>query len=599
MEIVNSTPFQLAPMPGRLTFPGHTLTLIVKGTFDLHPGETVTPSDEQIFPTGEEFYPDDEEMTGSCRYESDYACYKPCTDLLLSGHCHSPVGKPVQACRVTFQAGAHSAILNVFGDRYWKGIPGMRVISDPESFTRMELRYENSFGGPGFKKNPTGKGYRKEENDAGDSSRPLPNIENPHNLVDSPGSRPEPAGFGPLGKMWQQRYSKMGTYSGNYVKERWPWFPLDFDWKHYNAAPPNMQVDGYLRGDEKLYCENLHPQHSLYESRLPCLRVRTFLNRLDEEESGRTKFSEVAVKLDTLWVDMDAEKLILVWRGSTEVLSEEFEEIQHVFIMSEPLDSQPAALERCYELYLKTLAAQEAEWAMEPEEPEEEKKPEEPAIAMPGIAGAGMAVPGLAAAEDMISVEEKPEEAPPSSEEELPPAEAEKIDPETVKAHTKAFLAQAGITMESLPPEVLEKVDREVDRVINVMSEADSSKILEHDKAGLEAGLNETFAKMGIDPENLPPVSEKARQEQVRMMQELGLENAETEMQDTEISKIWNILSALLPKIGIDSDNLTPFIEEAKKQQERIYKNMPVEKTTESTEAEQPAEENRKNSGER
>ncbi len=70
-------------------------------------------------------------------------------------------------------------------------------------------------------------------------------------------------------------------------------------------------------------------------------------------------------------------------------------------------------------------------------------------------------------------------------------------------------------------------------------------------------------------------------------------------MQDTELSKIWNILSSFLPNVGIASENLTPFIEEAKKQQERIYKNMPVEKTTESTEAEQPAEENRENSGER
>ncbi len=37
--------------------------------------------------------------------------------------------------------------------------------------------------------------------------------------------------------MWTQRYSKIGNYKGNYLKERWPWFPKDFDWGYFNAAP--------------------------------------------------------------------------------------------------------------------------------------------------------------------------------------------------------------------------------------------------------------------------------------------------------------------------------------------------------------------------
>ena len=65
MEYVNKTSFRYAHVAGRLNYPGHTLTLIVKGTFDLHHGAAATPSEEQLYPTGDEFYPDDDEMTGS------------------------------------------------------------------------------------------------------------------------------------------------------------------------------------------------------------------------------------------------------------------------------------------------------------------------------------------------------------------------------------------------------------------------------------------------------------------------------------------------------------------------------------------------------
>ena len=83
MEPVNQTPFHYGPIAGRLNFPGHSLTLIVKGTFDLKPGQAATTSEEQLFLAGDEFYPDDDEMEGSTRYEADFAYFKPRADLLL------------------------------------------------------------------------------------------------------------------------------------------------------------------------------------------------------------------------------------------------------------------------------------------------------------------------------------------------------------------------------------------------------------------------------------------------------------------------------------------------------------------------------------
>ena len=85
MRYVNQTSFTAAHIPGRLNFPGHSLTFVVKGTFDLHQGKPAEPADYQPYPTGDEFYPDDGDMTGGPRYEYDYAFFKPKADLLLVG----------------------------------------------------------------------------------------------------------------------------------------------------------------------------------------------------------------------------------------------------------------------------------------------------------------------------------------------------------------------------------------------------------------------------------------------------------------------------------------------------------------------------------
>jgi hypothetical protein len=350
MEIINQTSLLFAPIAGRIGFPKHSLTLIVKGTFDLVHNGTATISAAQLFPTGDEPYPDDDEGGGSSFYESDFAYFKPRADLLLSGKCHPPGGQPVQACKVTFGAGTRSKTLGIFGNRYWNQIS--KTISDPEPFTQMTLRYENSFGGQGFKKNPTGKGHNKIKDPDGVVKWPLPNIEDLKYLIDSPGSQPAPAGFGPISMLWHQRYSKLGTYKGNWLKDRWPWFPTDFDWGHFNAAPDDMQIEGYLKGNETLFFENLHPKNSIFQSRLPSIKPRLFINKKNPSDHRRSIFSEPKLNLDTLWVNMESENIVLVWRAVIDVLSEDYDEIEHIFIASENLGEIPETKEFYHKLLL-------------------------------------------------------------------------------------------------------------------------------------------------------------------------------------------------------------------------------------------------------
>jgi hypothetical protein len=62
------------------------------------------------------------------------------------------------------------------------------------------------------------------------------------------------------------RLGYAGTYDERYRKERAPALPLDFSYAFYNGAHPDLQVEGYLRGDEEIELTHV--------SREPVLRFR-------------------------------------------------------------------------------------------------------------------------------------------------------------------------------------------------------------------------------------------------------------------------------------------------------------------------------------
>lgn len=143
--------------------------------------------------------------------------------------------------------------------------------------------------------------------------------------------------FAPLAPDAPVRRSKLGTYDQRWVDERWPWFPEDFDPRYFCAAPAAMQVDGYLRGNEKLVLEKLVAGHPRFITHLPGLRVRCFRTGAD----GRTV--EITMRLDTLWIDASARRAALVWRGITDVASDEAEDVEELHVAAEPLADPPGS----------------------------------------------------------------------------------------------------------------------------------------------------------------------------------------------------------------------------------------------------------------
>ena len=328
MRLINAQPkhtaqFWLMSRPRREDW---RATVALKAAYRLVPDGIVVPDEEQPpIASGD----DPAEAGTAPRYACDFVPYKPRADFLVAGTAHAPGGKPVSACRVSIAIGEHRKSLAVLGDRRWTMGPFGAHPGESVPFATMPLGYERAFGGPSDRRNPVGCGADVRP------GRPLPNIERLDDLIQQSLDRPDPAGFGPLGMMWQPRIGKAGTYDAIWQNRRWPWFPADFDWAFFNAAPADQQFP-FFRGDEALAFENLHPEHALYRSRLPGLVARMFIARA--AENGEESFEEVRSRLDTAWVDVAAERLVLVWRGVIRVRSPRLHEIAAICTTLEPLD---------------------------------------------------------------------------------------------------------------------------------------------------------------------------------------------------------------------------------------------------------------------
>lgn len=314
MRLLTPKKLSCAWTPSSLPGVGLQMVLVSKATFDLATGE---PAAEPVLVSGDL---DDGEPV----YASDFAPYKPKADIIVRATAHAPEGG-AEYLQVGFAVGGLQKKLLVVGDRAWRrGLLGWDS-AKPSRFETMPMRWSRAFGGPGDDTNPVGCGR------AGDR---LPNIEWPDKLIQSPRDAIAAAGIGATSTSWLPRRSMVGSYGGSYLKKHWPWFPADFDYAYFNAAPADQQVAGFLRGDEELRFENLHRQHRVLTARLPSVRSRLFLTTSSGE------FREVPQRLDTLFCDLEQDRLILVWRGHTAATSPMFHDVVHVLATLEPL-AQP------------------------------------------------------------------------------------------------------------------------------------------------------------------------------------------------------------------------------------------------------------------
>lgn len=325
----------------------------VKGTYQLKPNQAAVPAPEADQLSGDRYVDDD--AAKALYYPGDLIPPKQRADLLLHAVAHAPNQQPAPRFNVRWQVAGFNKVLLITGERKWvqgllRAKPGA-----PLPIAQLPITYENAWGGPDFSRNPIGRGR---------GQTGFPNVESP-SAASSGRIEMDPAGFAPLHPFWDQRRSLLGTYDEKWLKERWPWYPADFDFAYFNAAPSDQRLGGFLRGDEPMEFENLHAEMPIYRTRLPGIRPRVFIQERDRDAS--LQFREVPLQLDTLWIDMPAQKMVLVWHGAWPVRHIKMKQIEEVLAWSEPVAGPPLT---------------EAEYrhilAHPPDEEEDEPEPPEP-----------------------------------------------------------------------------------------------------------------------------------------------------------------------------------------------------------------------------
>ena len=338
LQLHDTTPFHTA----LAVFPNEkgidTVYVILKATFDIGCRPKIAPQQRPVTFTDTYW---DEPGRSSLKYASEAHPAKPATDLILVGEACAPDRQPVPRIDVTMRVADRSKTLRVFGDRTWeRGLAGLRMTS-PLPFEKIPLTYERAFGGIHEShqrqrvffepRNPIGRGFVGKRKTGEIRGLPLPNIEDPHHLIQQPDDQPPPAGYGFIAPAWEPRVSFAGTYDESWRKTRAPFLPVDFDPRFFSMAHPDPICKGHLRGGEPVEIVNASGTGPL-RFELPVCEVAVCAQILQDLE-------EPPLHLETVVFEPGEGLFTMTWRAAL-VCGKQATKVRQVLLTLKHLDAQ-------------------------------------------------------------------------------------------------------------------------------------------------------------------------------------------------------------------------------------------------------------------
>ncbi len=320
MDLNNTTPLNAAPFLFTDHHGAETLLVVVKGTWRINWDGALNLAEEQVpIQFAPQYYGDP--GASSLILDTELVLEKPGTDCVLLGHAWAPQEKAPYV-DVTFAVGPVRQQARVFGERIWQKMLGMVSMSRPAPFEKIPLTWERAFGGTDtswhdpagheyFLENPVGRGFVAQKSAVTIDGLALPNIENPADPIKKPSQRPRPVGFGMVAPHWQPRLGYAGTYDDAWRRTMSPLPPADLDPRFHSAAAPGLVSPRHLTGSEQVLVEGAARQGRL-QFALPGVVLRATVRRQRGEE-------EVSLRLDTVVVEPDESRLVLVWRGTLNI----------------------------------------------------------------------------------------------------------------------------------------------------------------------------------------------------------------------------------------------------------------------------------------
>jgi len=269
-------------------------------------------------------------------------------EFLVCGKAVAPMGIAVSHMDLSVSVGPLRKRIAVSGDQFWR--PGLlrTHITDAAPFLEMPVTYERAFGGEGYAGNPVGMGYQAERDvDAGGNVR-LPNLQSSTRPILHQRDEPAPCVLGPVDLNWPGKISSSSTFDKTWFKQRYPFPPLDFDYRVYNLAPTDQQLEsGFFFGNEAVCIDGMHSAQPEIRSHLPGLTMRLFVAK-----AGGQHLLEVPFCLDTVWLFPSALTGVALYRAVVDCDDADARDIDAIMLACERLyQSRPMAhYEEAYSL---------------------------------------------------------------------------------------------------------------------------------------------------------------------------------------------------------------------------------------------------------
>jgi len=299
---------------------GRELVIVaIKATFTIPTnGQEAVFAEEQVPLTEADVFTGEPGISAPL-YESDYAHRKPCCDVLLNGSGYAPGGRPTDRVTVSLRVGSMIKSFDVVGNRVWKA--GLFLVGStrPEPFAVLPISYNNAFGGIDrsqqdplkhhwYPPNHAGIGYHYYSGSKFIEHKPLPTTEETGRRVTDPRGQYRPMAFGAVGRSWQPRAKYAGTYDQKWQDAQAPFWPDDFDYRYFQAAPGDQQIP-YPAGGDEVVLTNLTAK-GLTRFCLPKMRIPVVVVPAD----GRER--EVETVIDTVLIEPDKQRFMLTWRAT-------------------------------------------------------------------------------------------------------------------------------------------------------------------------------------------------------------------------------------------------------------------------------------------
>jgi len=315
-QATNRTPYAAERNWVRDKHGAHHWIVGIKATFCIGHRGALTLADEQPPPLFAAEYGGEDGLS-SVRYEADLTLLKPATDVWVNGHAFAPNDKPVTELPISLRFADVQKNLLVRGENvFYSGVGGLTTTT-PRPFVRMPITYERAYGGldtsasnPSrhrlYSRNPVGVGFATRP--AHLEHQPAPNVVYPGMELTKAG----PAGLGAIASPWSPRAELAGTYDAQWVENKRPLLPSDYDERFVLCSPIDQRSQyGYLPPGTRFELVHMTPQGVL-TFELPDIALR-FTTRFG------VRRREHAGVLASVILEPDESQVQLVWQSSLAV----------------------------------------------------------------------------------------------------------------------------------------------------------------------------------------------------------------------------------------------------------------------------------------